>query len=367
MLANHLRTCVAAAILGLLTSASCVERTEHITIGRDGSVVMELRFEGTEEELSRGDVMPSAASGWDVERSTKQDGDEVKHILKSRRRFEPREELPRSFAAPNDPDVKQYLDFPTTLRVERRPDGLYYYFHRTYTPRRWGYVEYWKNMFLDDDVQKLSEKPTEELTLEERGKIATAFAGIEAFKQIEFAMAAMAQMRPELPIERRLVAQRALLDFYEDENDHMEAIVQRCDESPEEERSGCYDEEVERILAEGYETLVESLGAGTGSRAGLGKGQLARFHEAYEQARREYEITDDLGGHVFEIDVRIPGEIIAHNAIDGDLEENDGVSRIRFKFRGDAFRDRTHELIVVSRLDESPRSGSRSRGNGSGR
>ncbi|MGB2985577.1 MAG: hypothetical protein WBE26_06810, partial [Phycisphaerae bacterium] len=56
--------------------------------------IIELEYEGSEEELFQGDAMPSAASGWDVDHSTRKEGDEVKHTLTSTRRFEPGEELP---------------------------------------------------------------------------------------------------------------------------------------------------------------------------------------------------------------------------------------------------------------------------------
>lgn len=363
MIRHHLTTFATAAGMGLLASSACVERKEVITVARDGSVIIELEYEGTEEELSRGDAMPSAGSGWEVVRSIKEERDEVKHVLKSKRRFEPRQELPRSFAAKGDHDADLYLDFPTTVRVERRRDGLYFYFRRVYTPRRWAYMEHWKDLCFDDDVKKLGEKPVEELSIEERGQIVEAFTWNEALKQIEFARIALGQTHPELPVEHRLVARRALLSVYEEETDHIERIIERCERVPEAQRGECFDEQAERVLGEGYAAFVQSLRDG----AGFDDAQIARFEEAYRRAERYYEITDALGGHAFEIDVRMPGTIVAHNALDHEVEEDDGMSTVRFQFDGKAFRDRAHELIVVSRLEGAHGVGRRNRIDGGDR
>jgi hypothetical protein len=351
------------AWMGLLACCACVERSEVITVARDGSVIIELEYEGTEQELSQGDAMPSAASGWDVTRSVKEDDDEVKHILTTKRRFAPGELLPSSFASPDDPDADLYLSFPTSLRVEQRRDGTYYYFHRTYTPRPWAYVRHWEDMGFDDHIKKLGEKPVEELTLGDRVQIALAFAGFEGFKQIEFAAAAAGESNLDIPIEHWLIARRALMSVYVKEMEVFEKggvysgpiveIIEFCEQLPEPKQGECYDQEAERMLAAAYEAYIQSLRRD----AGLSDAQVARFQQAYERAERYYEISDSLGGHSFEIAVRMPGMIVAHNALDDNVEQLDGMSSIRFQFDGKWFRDRAFEMIVVSRVEGRSRAG----------
>ncbi|MGB2984377.1 MAG: hypothetical protein WBE26_00725, partial [Phycisphaerae bacterium] len=321
--------------------------------------IIELEYEGSEEELFQGDAMPSAASGWDVDHSTRKEGDEVKHTLTSTRRFEPGEELPCDFAAPDDPDADLYLDFPTTVRKQRRADGLYFYFHRIYTPRPWAYIQYWRDLFFDDNIKKLGEKPVEELTLDERVQIVEAFAGVEAFKQLEFTKIAMAESHPDLPVEHRLTARRALLHVYAEESDYFKQIIKLCEDPPEDEQSECFNEEAERILGKGYAAYVQSLQ----EEAGLSPYKIAAFELAYERAEHYHKITEQLGGHNFEIQVIMPGTIIAHNALDDDVEvdKDENTSSIEFGFDGKWFRDRPYELIVVSRLDNESEAKWRSR------
>jgi len=354
-----------ATILGLAACAGCVLRQEKIAIGRDGSAVIELEISGTPEELARGDALPSAQGGWDVERRTDWDKDEEKTVLTTKRSFAPGEALPATFASPTDPNTDLYLSFPTEVRVEQRPDGMYYFFQRVYAPRNWVYVQYWQDVFFNKDVQKLGDKPVEQLTREERRSLIQAFASVEAFKQAELTKAALAECAPELPIENRLAARQALLDVYENyglldrglrlnifdkDDEPVYAIMNRCDLPTEDARNACYEAEASRLLGEAHSALLAKLH----DDIGFGVVQLARFELAYHRALRRYEITNQLGGQQFEVTLEIPGRIVAHNGDEATFDEESGMSGVTWRFEGKAFRDRTHELTVVSKMaDES--------------
>jgi len=352
---------LAASIgIALVTSSGCVERKETITVARDGSVIIELEYEGTEAEMTKGDAMPSAESGWSVARSTKEEDKKTKVILESKRRFEPGEPLPESFAAPDDPDADLYVEFPTTLRTEQRRDGTYYCLRRLYTPRRWAYVRHWQDEFVDDNVRKLGDKPVEELTSDEQRQIVEAFAAVEAFKQLEFTAIALQESNPDLPVEHGLIARQAILRYYQEASDsynggpsYFDQLIAKCSPLEEDQQNECFDQETRRVLREAHDAYVQSLR----DDAGLTTWQLAAFEEAYRRAERYFEITDQLGGHLFEINVVMPGTIIAHSALDDDIDvdEEENVSSVRFQFEGDWFRDRPYEMIVVSRVEHGQR------------
>lgn len=336
------------AAIGLFTSGGCVFRDEVITVEPSGAVTIALEIEGSEEEIEAGDAMPSERTGWQVSRSIKKDNDKTKHVLTTKRRFDPGELLPESFADPDDPDADLYLKAPTTLRVERRADGVYYYFRRTYAPRRWAYVRFWQDLAFDDRFKQLGDKPIEELTPQERSEVIGAFVDFEALKQVEFTTRAMEQRHPDLPVEHRLIARQALLEVYASEKEQLNGVIERCVGLSEEAKAECFGAEGERLITNAYDAFVESLRRD----AGLTAWQIAGFDRAYERARRYYEITDQLGGHTFEIDVVMPGTIIAHNSLEDDVEVEDdaNTSTVSFRFEGDIIRDRPMELIVVSRI-----------------
>jgi len=352
MIHKRFSTLALLALPAALSCTGCVEREEKIKIALDGAVTIELNYKGPENEIADGDAMPSAESGWEVERSEEKEDDGVKVRLQSERQFAAGEALPGSLAAHDDPDTDLYSSFPTEVRIERRHDAIYYYFHRTYAPRRWTYIQLWKDEFIDDEIKKLGDKPVNELTPEEQGKIAEAFAAVEAFKQIEFSSIAIAESHPDLPVEHGLMARRALIDYYTeaDESGDLQRVMEMCGSlSNEKLRGECFDREATRILGEAYAAYTASLKAD----AGFKKADLAAFEHAYRRTERYHKISEQLGGHNFGIQVTMPGEIIAHNALDDDVDvdEEEHTSTVEFEFDGKWFRDRSYELIAVSRLD----------------
>ena len=150
-------------------------------------------------------------------------------------------------AKENDPEADLYLDFPTTLTIQDRADGRYFYLRRTYTSRRWAFVQYWHDSLIDDDIKKLGDKPVEELSRDDRLKIVRAFAGIEAHTQLEFAKEALADCEPELPSEYGLLARQALLSVYEEKYDHFRTVLDLCEDLTDDAQETCFEREADRI------------------------------------------------------------------------------------------------------------------------
>ena len=237
MMTVHRTCCIVLPLATLAACTGCPFRKEHITVTADGTVLMRLEYEGSAEELERFDALPSRETGWKVKREIKKqdkEGDEETHVLTAERRFAPGEPLPRNLAKENDPEADLYLDFPTTLTIQDRADGLYFHFRRTYTPRRWAYVQYWHDS-IEDDIKKLGDKPVDELTRDDRLKIVQAFATLEALTQLEFAKEALAECEPELPPEYGLLARQALMSVYEEKHDHFRPLLDLCEDLTDDE------------------------------------------------------------------------------------------------------------------------------------
>ncbi len=329
-----------AVLTPILIIVGCVKRKETITVKPDGAVTVAIEYEGDKADFEKGDAMPSPASGWKVSREVEQKEDNKQEVkLTGERTFHAREELPGSYAAPSDPDAGTYLKFPTTLTREQRKDGVYLTFRRVYVPREWAYVQFWADHIIDDDVKELGEKKAEELSLEERAELLQAFARVEAHKQIELAQRAVKDADDKLKPDHWLLARQALLKVYQEGIDWNE-VAQRVESLSSEDRERFFEREATRIMEEAHRAFTASLKRD----AGYDDDGLARFEAAYQRARKFYEVTNQLGGHAFEIEVDMPGTIVAHN---GDKEE-DGT--VQWEFEGSAFRDRPYELLVTSRL-----------------
>jgi len=149
----------------LMVLTGCLKRTEKITVAPDGRATMQLTYEGDPDEFENGDAMPGDAAGWSLQRKSEFDDEGKEEVtLTATQQFASTEDLPRSYASPNDDETDLYLDFPTSVQIDRRRDGTYYYFTRTYTPRKWAYMQHWQDTLIDDNVQKLSDKPVEQLS-----------------------------------------------------------------------------------------------------------------------------------------------------------------------------------------------------------
>lgn len=371
MLSKRMKRVGWIACMGTFVLTGCVLREEKIKIARDGSVTIQLEVSGKPEEVFSADAMPSNQSGWNVRQRKVMDNGEEKIVLEAQRLFPPGAELPSSFAAADDPDRDNYLGFPTDVRIERHPDGVYYYFARRYTPRWWARTNYWEEVFFDEDVRNLGQKPVGELSLVDQRKIIRAFVSVEAARQLEFARMAWEQTLPDLSVEQRLIARQALLRVYEqyrllaeDDSgvgfakelpapvggepersaDDIDAIIGRC--VGQEDESECYDQVAARITGEAYDAYLGSLRNIAGFDANL----LGEFERHYQRARHHQDITNEVAGQYFEIEVTLPGEIVGHNGaeVDKDSETNSAV--VTWRFDGRAFRDRTHELLAVSRV-----------------
>ncbi|MEK6797488.1 MAG: hypothetical protein AABZ12_00835 [Planctomycetota bacterium] len=327
-----------------LAAGGCLERKETIRITPAGGVTIELQYSGEPQDFQGPDAMPSEGSGWRVEKQRKvqEDGKE-EIILTSRRTFEPREDLPTSYAAKGDPDADLAVLFPTTLRHERRDDGVYLHFRRTYAARPWAYVNYWQEQLVDENVRTLGEKPLETLTTEEKITVLKAFAGFESLKELEFAQEAARRLEPEAKPDHWMRARQALLDSYESTD--WDATVARLTAlSDEEERYRVFEEESKALSDAGFHAFVTELAA----TARYGKSDVERFSREYERARKRWAITDAVANHAFRIRVYLPGEVVAQNA---DKIDDDGAAI--WEFDGKALRDRAHELMITARLPVS--------------
>ncbi len=322
--------------LGVLVTQGCLRRKESVQVSADGTVTIQLEYSGKEDVWNTLDALPSEQAGWKLATTTeKKDGEEQK-VVRSVRRFSADERLPGTFAAPNDDHRDLVLHFPTTVQREKRGTNTYYHFRRVYAPRTWAYIQIWHDQTFDEDVKKIAEKDLGELSREDRARLVGAFAEFESAKQVEFAKTAWEYAFPTAPQDHWLLARRALLDSYEEID--YEKIVNLIEDAPSDQRDGLLAAEADRILRRGLERMIDSA-----RRLGHDDEKLAGFRREIDRAKRAYDITDQLGGQIFEIEVQMPGRIVAHNA-----DKSDGDGAVTWEFSGEAFRDRPHEILVTS-------------------
>lgn len=322
------------AVPVILVGSGCLKRKEIIQVRNDGAVRMELDYSGSKDDLQGPDAMPSAKQGWTVEQSIRHEGDQDTHVLKASADFAPGAALPATYGDGSD----LYLQFPTEVRREKRADGTYFHFHRRYVPRAFAVTQYWKDRYIDDDIKKLGEKDAQSLTDEERTKLIRAFANVESHQQLEVLQRAVKTALPDLTDESWLAARRSLLDVY-DRFDY-EGLAKSVKGMNEEQANKKIVDVGDSIPKDAKRAFLATLR----KQADLGNGDMERLAQAIDRETLRRKITDSTRSHLFQIELAMPGEIVAHN---GDRIEN---GRIVWEFPGDAFCDRSYDLTAVSRL-----------------
>ena len=332
-------------------SSGCLRRKESITVFPDGTIRLSLDFEGDRKDLEEGDAMPSEVRGWQVTRTVEQrDNEKDSHLLHASQMVAPDGQLPDTFALPGDPDSDLYLRFPTTYTKDVREDGVYHVFRRIYPERSWARLQYWEEFLIKDHHRELAEKPLEELSDGERRTLLEAFAAVEAYKQAELADQALTECHASLPAWCGLQARQALLDTYEAAD--IDAIGDRCIAVADPERqASCFDRETDRL----HRTATDAYKSVLAQAASLDHRELVAFDRSMERARKRQELTGQLASQQFEITVQMPGKLVAHNGF--RVEESDSHVTADWEFDGRAFRDRSLELILITResINEDPK------------
>jgi hypothetical protein len=320
-------------------AGGCVEREERITIDQEGGVRMQLRFEADSfDELHGGDAVPTLAGGWVVEERMERDADdEETYFLTAEAMFAPGAKLPANLADPlaHEPGVN--LQFPTEVTVERRRDGTYFHFHRTYEPRAWAFNAP-PRVAIEEKLRELEDRDLRGLSLGERRELVGLFVAMETQKYAYFARSAFEDALEDVPQDAYLHVYAAI-DGVGDALD-VEAIAELL-AAPQDETQ----EEALEAYAKAFEIdTLKAMKEALRDRAGLGAHQVDAFERRYEWHTRYHGITEELANDTFRIVVELPGEIVGHN---GDGIEDGGVV---WEFAGDFVRDRTMELMATSRV-----------------
>lgn len=339
LLAIGLLSAVAALLSG------CLERKESIKVDSDGRVLMQIEISGDVGDFAGGDALPERQTGWDIheQREADQDGKE-KLTRKAVAEFRRGQDLPDSFADPHWPEYDAALRFPTELKIERRADGTYYHFKRVYAGRANARYQYFQKALQESNEMKaLQGKELSELTEQERGQLVNVLRMIECLKQAEYLASAVAEVGEDWPQDHALNLRQSLMDYFAaaDGSDVLDLMQQ----PPSETRDAQINEYGERMIAGARSALRESM-------AGLkfsGR-QIDAVFAAMDAELARRAVTEDLGDERWEVTLRLPGELLAHN---GDSVSDDG--EISWKFGGEAMMDRDQALMATSRIPHNGR------------
>jgi hypothetical protein len=342
------RNSLLANLLALVTLAlsACLERKEHITVRPDGSVRWRATFvTDSLDELYTGDAVPRLIGGWIVQEQTERDDNgKEKFTLTAEANFKRGAELPSNYALRGQFDADACLQFPTTVHVQKRSDGTYYHFHRTYSARKFAEIDFERNRLLQEPLKGIGTEPAD-WTDENRLTIAKAFASFEMQKLLIFARGAFKHALPEAPQDKWLAVRDDLQSFLITMDHQAMADLIQPKKSAEDQD----DDGPKRIAAETRkfrDTIEERLKNDLRALAGLDGAKVNAVMGEYDRRKKEWDVTEDLDDDAFEITVDMPGEIVASNA-----DSQDG-RRAVWQFKGEQLHDREIEMMATSRVSK---------------
>lgn len=330
---------MASVALAATLVAGCLERKETIRVTRDGAAEIRLEYTGAAADFEGGDALPQdGVAGWNVELKhvAKDDSEEIE--LRGRLEIAAGKPLPDSFAESGDEAHKTSLRFPTTIKVEKRRDGTYYHFRRTYEARQHARFEIYRTAAGGDEkLKELGGKEPSEMTDEQRREVIAVLRAVEAGKRAEFVSAAAATMREKWPQHYGLLLRQAVLDVFN--NADMDPLVALLASEADAERDAAINRAGDELVSGAREVLEALL-----KEWQVPRGETSAFFAAYDEQEQRRVVTEDLADERWKIELVLPGELVAHNGV----AQEDGS--VLWEFDASALNDREQELMATSRV-----------------
>jgi hypothetical protein len=326
----------AAIVAGALLLTGCVERTEKVKVRADGQVSVTVNIKADQAaELSPGRV-PSQLAGWSVDKGFEEEGKKV--TLSAQQTFAPGHPLPGNDASPGDLLGKTYVQFPTTVKVEKRADGTYYQFRRVYQARAYAWLAYFDEREGSKEFKAILGKPTEKVTQQEWEKAVAFGVQTQVLKKLEQARAAVLQLKqPEMTQDKWLAARKQVLEAAEKvETSKVVTMLKNRKQNGQGQED--LSKELESLEASLDKALVDAL-----IGVGCPEKQITMFKGLMNQYKAQDSATNDARGTGYRVSVELPGELVGSN---GTVS----AGAVNWEIKGEAFCDREVELLATSRV-----------------
>lgn len=328
---------LATSMLPALTG--CLERKEYVRVDRDGSVSLRVEITGDLADFAPGgDPLPSEECGWRVneETRTKDDGGEERR-LEATFDASPGERLPDSYDPGEDRDHSVALRFPTTVKVERRRDGTYYHFKRTYKARQFARYNFFPKGQSDEPW---AGKEPADMTDDDRRALLGRLRAEQSLKMCEFIRSGADALDDDWPQDYGLTLQHETLAYFE--KLELDPLLELLAQPASPQRDAEVNRLGEDMVSGARRALEETL-----DRLEVPRAQRDKFMAAYETEERRRIVTEDLMDERWVVDVRLPGEIVAHNA--HRIEDGAAI----WEFDAQKLMDNDMTLMVTSRIDRN--------------
>jgi len=320
--------------------AGCLRREITYIIMEDGSCKVHFLAVGDKEDLSRGDALPSGAP-WRVKQyaRTKKNG-QVEYCYEAVATFPNANDIPFSYASPDDELAPAYLEAPVTFKVWAEDGERWYEFRQTFKGRKWAEYQDLLTETMGADLQELLKRyKFEQLTDEEQQRVVEGYLRWQMrlfYERLALAVHKAADKKLEKDKVEKALSSVA---------NYLEGVITRAYAREflgiePEERGKKLEDDFARFREKAVALLFSELALPEGNET---RRQICRLIALYE---KEYEVTNDLNDESFVVKVSMPGTIVECNA------EERTKNSATWKFKGTRLHDRDFVIHVKSKLSE---------------
>ncbi|GJM25851.1 MAG: hypothetical protein DHS20C16_22660 [Phycisphaerae bacterium] len=311
-----------AAVALVVFAVGCVKRAEIVAVLPDGQVELVSYFHGDKDDIlgasdpdnAPGDPPPSAANGWNVEIKKNKENDKDKATLIATMSLEPGRTIPKTYATPNSLVSSAATRFHTDVSIEQTSDGTYYHFNRVYVRRLWAPFEYHRKRILEsDNIKALMEKEPKSMTDADRKVVVDAMVAVESEQQVELLDIAIAATGGNISNRGQIsqLAQLAAIKRVREVTSEPDLRKKVMDSLVS--TNGTQDStDLEADLHRRVDDAVAKALTGAGISEAIASATVRSLH----LARRDFQVSKDLEDESWDVQVVLPGRIVAHNATD---------------------------------------------------
>lgn len=333
-----------ALAIASLSLSACVERKERIAVRPDGTVDLSVEHRSDSiEDLLDGDALPDARAGWQTDVSSAADENgKVVHLFEASLATTV-EAMPGVYGRPSDPGASRFLQFPTSITVERRRDGVWYHFRRTYQSRRWAELAALNDSPAAQRLRQSGEGPdVQERSLDELEALSRALVDVQVQRTLLLVRRALLEGAPNAAQDGWLRARERMerLALEIDARGAAEELSRAVVVGDEAKRFDAIRKALKRLEA----TVDDQIQLVVRTECSLGGSESSGFLRSLAEQRVETEVSEDIADDSFEIVVELPGEIMGANTTDRR------GNTARWAFKGEELFDRPRELLVSSRV-----------------
>lgn len=333
--------CTAVICTASLFLGGCFEREEDITVDEHGNTHIQISFDGDIDQYPPVFDLPNDRAWKNISEEIENNQDGGKRLKISAEMNTPYGiDLPDRYNL--DDTTNRGLRFPTTVKTYKKGARTFYEFTRRYQSRKYDPYE----IYYEDVDKELEEKIFKNgifnVSQAEQnaylGQLTPAFHSSQLRIVYDVLGTMVLQNDISQDARRRMLSSAGNKVRTTFTSEKLKEILARMDDKTIDRETARITREIDQIFTSIFEEQMQPDGGRL----------LNEFKTLLDNERRTRAITDAIGGHAFNILLKMPGQIVFTNGIFSE----DSLGTVYWKFSASDLNDCEYVLHAVSVVDD---------------